>query len=49
MYKGIDSAKPSNLPNAEKLSEKVICLPIYPDLTENEQDYIIKVILEELK
>lgn len=47
MYKGIDSAKPSNLPNAEKLSEMVICLPIYPDLTEMEQNYIIDILLKE--
>ena len=32
MYKGLDSAKPSNLPVAEKIAEQVICLPIYPDL-----------------
>ena len=32
MYKGLDSAKPDNLPVAEKMADKVICLPIYPDL-----------------
>ena len=32
MYKGLDSAKPANLPNASKLAEQVICLPIYPNL-----------------
>lgn len=48
MYKGIDSAKPSNLPIGKKLSKKVICLPIYPDLTEMEQDYIIEILLKEL-
>jgi len=32
MYKGLDSAKPDNLPVAEKIAEQVICLPIYPDL-----------------
>lgn len=31
-YKGLDSAKPENLPVAEKIAEQVICLPIYPDL-----------------
>jgi len=32
MYKGLDSANPSNLPVAEKIASQVICLPIYPDL-----------------
>lgn len=32
MYKGLDSAKPENLPVAEKMAKQVICLPIYPDL-----------------
>jgi dTDP-4-amino-4,6-dideoxygalactose transaminase len=32
MYKGLDSAKPSNLPVAEKMAKQVICLPIYPAL-----------------
>ena len=34
MYKGLDSANTSNLINAKKLSEQVICLPIYPALEE---------------
>lgn len=32
IYKGLDSAKPANLPNAHQIAEQVICLPIYPDL-----------------
>jgi dTDP-4-amino-4,6-dideoxygalactose transaminase len=32
MYKGLDSAKPENLPVAEKIAKQVICLPIYPAL-----------------
>jgi len=32
MYKGLDSAKPSNLSNATKTANQVICLPIYPEL-----------------
>ncbi len=32
MYKGLDSAKPGNLPVAEKTAKQVICLPIFPDL-----------------
>ncbi|MDD3945314.1 MAG: DegT/DnrJ/EryC1/StrS family aminotransferase [Bacteroidales bacterium] len=32
MYKGLDSAKPENLPVAQKMAKQVICLPIYQDL-----------------
>ena len=31
-YKGLDSARPDNLPVAEEITRKIICLPIYPDL-----------------
>jgi dTDP-4-amino-4,6-dideoxygalactose transaminase len=41
MYKGLDSAKPSNLPVAEKIASEVICLPIYPDLKQTE---LIKIL-----
>jgi dTDP-4-amino-4,6-dideoxygalactose transaminase len=44
MYKGLDSAKPENLPVAEKIAAKVICLPIYPDLDSNHVTKIIKQI-----
>ncbi|HMW54778.1 MAG TPA: DegT/DnrJ/EryC1/StrS family aminotransferase [Accumulibacter sp.] len=46
MYRGIPSAAPSNLPVASDVARKVICLPIYPNLTEMEQDRIINIILE---
>lgn len=32
MYRGLDSAKPENLPVAKKVADEVICLPIYPAL-----------------
>lgn len=32
MYKGLDSANPSNLPVAAEIASQVICLPIYPAL-----------------
>lgn len=31
-YRGLSSAKKSNLPIASKVAEQVLCLPIYPDL-----------------
>lgn len=33
-YKGLPSAEPGNLPIAEKISNQILCLPIYPDLSE---------------
>jgi dTDP-4-amino-4,6-dideoxygalactose transaminase len=32
VYEGLESAKQTNLPNANEMAEQVICLPIYPDL-----------------
>lgn len=40
-YKGLDSAKAENLPVANRISEQVICLPIYPDI---ESDAIIRIV-----
>ena len=37
IYKGQPSADPSNLPAASDITEKVLCLPIYPDL---EHDFV---------
>ena len=43
-YKGLDSAKPENLPVAEKIAEQVVCLPIYPELKISQIKEIIKYI-----
>lgn len=43
-YKGLDSAKPDNLPVAERIAEQVICLPIYPDLNISDLCNICKII-----
>ena len=39
-YKGLPSAEPSNLPVAEKIANQVLCLPIYPDLAEEDVLFI---------
>lgn len=39
-YKGLPSAQLSNLPIAEKISQNILCLPIYPDL---EKDTIYRI------
>ncbi|MDR1728236.1 MAG: DegT/DnrJ/EryC1/StrS family aminotransferase [Acidobacteriota bacterium] len=43
-YKNLPSAAPENLPNATRLSEEVLCLPIYPDLDMSDVDRIIDAI-----
>lgn len=46
MYKKYPSSKFENLPIATKAANEVICLPIYPDLTENEVNEICDYIEE---
>ena len=46
MYRGLPSAARSNLPVAAAAAEKVLCLPIYPNLTPADQDRIIQAISE---
>ncbi len=33
-YRNLQSAKPENLPVANRISKKILCLPMYPDLQE---------------
>jgi dTDP-4-amino-4,6-dideoxygalactose transaminase len=44
MYRGLPSASASNLPVAKKVSEQVLCLPIYPNLPPDVQNQIIELI-----
>lgn len=43
-YRGLDSASPSNLPNAHKMANSVICLPMYHNLKESEIERVINII-----
>ena len=45
MYSGLVSAQPRNLTAATKAANEILCLPIYPDLTQSEQERICEVIL----
>lgn len=36
--------KPGDMPNAEFISKHSVAIPIFPELTKEEQDYVIKVI-----
>ncbi len=47
MYRGMPSAAHSNLPVARKAAEQVICLPIYPVLSNDQVDLILEIIAEE--
>lgn len=44
MYRHLPSAGAANLPVATRAAQQVICLPIYPDLSEQEQRHVIEVI-----
>lgn len=44
MYRHLPSAAPHHLPAANAIAEKILCLPIYPDLSEADQLRVIEVI-----
>lgn len=46
MYRDLTSARPGNLPVANDIANRVLCLPIYPALTDEQQMNIIRVIAE---
>ena len=43
-YRGLDSARPENLPVATKMANEVICLPMHHELTEADLDRIVNNI-----
>ncbi len=43
-YRGLESSSPTNLPNAHKLADSVICLPIYAGLDAASVEQIINCI-----
>ena len=44
MYRGLASAHPDNLPVALEISQKILCLPIYPGLEMSVVDEICQLI-----
>ena len=46
MYRGMPSAAHANLPVAKKMAEQVICLPIYPDLSSAQVDFMAGIIAD---
>lgn len=46
MYRGLPSAKPANLPVATAAAQRVLCLPIYPALEDEDVMRIVRAIAE---
>lgn len=44
-YRGLKSSRADNLPCATRAAQQVLCLPIYPALTDEDQDRVIAAIL----
>jgi len=44
MYRGLPSAAGSNLPEAERISARVLCLPIYPDLPSENLTRTVEIV-----
>ena len=43
-YRGLESARPENLPVAHKLAASVLCLPMFADLTDADVERILSVV-----
>lgn len=44
MYSHLPSAQPGNLPVAQNIARQILCLPLFPDLTPEEQQHIADLI-----
>jgi len=44
LYKGYNIISKHKIPNARKIADSVICLPLYPDLTEDDVSRVCEVI-----
>lgn len=49
MYRGLPSASPENLPVATRLASQVICLPLYPAMTDHDVDRVVAVIQQAVR
>jgi dTDP-4-amino-4,6-dideoxygalactose transaminase len=49
MYRGLPSAAAENLPVATRLALRVICLPLYPTMTQADVERVVAVIFAESK
>jgi len=49
MYRGLESAKNEKLPNAVRIAQEILCLPIYPSLSNSDIELILDTINEHKK
>ena len=45
-YRGLESSRPEKLPNAHKMADTVICLPMHHILTKCEMSKVIESIID---
>lgn len=45
-YRGLESANPKNLPNAHKMADSVICLPVYCELVDKDIERILNILVK---
>ena len=45
-YRGLESARPENLPNAHKMADSVICLPMHHELSQEDIERILNLIIK---
>ena len=45
-YRGLDSARPENLPNAHKMADTVICLPMHHSLSDENVQRVLECVLK---
>ena len=45
-YRQLPSAAPANLPNATRIADEVICLPMHHELTDSDIDRILDIIVD---
>lgn len=45
-YRGLDSARKENLPNAHRMADSVICLPMHHELSSDDLDRILNLIVK---
>lgn len=45
-YRGLESADPTNLPNAHKMADSVLCLPMHHEISDNDIQRILDLIIK---
>ena len=45
-YRGLESADPKNLPNAHKMADSVLCLPMHHELSKEDMNRILDLIVK---